>query len=69
MSIIKQLRAKDKDWKAVRDGFGWRWKHPNGQEIRAYAQSAPRYDGDDDSWETVYYDEKQNLVGSNGIIF
>lgn len=65
MSIIKQLKAKDKDWKAVRDGFGWKWQHSNGQEIRAYAQFAPRYDGDDERC----YDSDQKLVGSNGVIF
>ena len=54
-------------WKAVRDGFGWRWISEDGREVRAFAQSTMNDWGDD--WFTVYYDNEGRHVGSEGMIF
>jgi len=31
-----------------------RWQHEDGWGVEAYAELAPRYDGDDDTFTTVY---------------
>ncbi len=65
--IVKQLAAAfGGEWKAVRDGFGWRWEGP-GRTVRAYSQLANAWDGDD-SFMTVYIDDEGNTVGSQGMI-
>jgi hypothetical protein len=37
--------------------------------VRRYAQLSPKFDGDDESFITVYCDEKGRMIGSGGFIF
>ena len=39
------------------------------EQVGTYAQLAPRYDGDDESFTVVYIDNKGNTVGMAGMIF
>lgn len=70
LSIVKQLNDKlHGNWKAVRDGFGWKWVNDQGREVKAYAESIATYDGySDDEFATVYIDNNGVRVGSHGFI-
>lgn len=68
--IIRQLERRFKGkWRAVRQGFGWMWKGPNGMTVRTYSQLTPQYDGDDETCISVYIDNNGVTVGSHGFIY
>lgn len=68
-TIRDQLQSKfGGEWKAIRDGFGWRWS--NGvKDVHACSQLTPRYDGDDETCVIAYEDECGVIVGAAGLIF
>lgn len=57
--MIKRLRKLGGQWAAQRNGMGGWWYSGslNGKEVelRAYSHFAPRYDGDDDSFVTLWH--------------
>jgi len=52
--IINQLRALLPGRWTFDRRAGSRWSHESGRAVRAYAQLSPKYDGDDESFRTVY---------------
>lgn len=66
--IVRQLgEVCGGRWRAVRDGFGWRWEDDAGHSVRVYAQLNNAWDGDD-SYTCVYIDDQGHTVGSQGMI-
>jgi hypothetical protein len=58
MSILSYLRKKfpDEEWKASRVGFsGYVYHNNKGENGYWIAASAPRYDGDDDTFISEFY--------------
>lgn len=70
LSIAAQLTKRlGGEWRAVRDGFGWRWVGPDGRTVRAYAQPVLGFDGySDTEFLTVYIDNEGWQVGAQGLI-
>lgn len=49
--VIDRLRERYpyKQWKAVRDGFGWRYVTDDGWSAEWRSVLSPQYDGDDET--------------------
>lgn len=65
-STIAQQLAKrfGGEWRAVRDGFSWRWEGPDGRIVRCYAESILDYDGySDTEFRRVLIDNRGVQVG------
>lgn len=67
-SVIDQLRAMYPGYWTFSRKTGPTWT--NGTiTIRSYSKLSPKYDGDDESCISVYFDDKGNQVGACGIIW
>lgn len=44
-------------WRAIRDGFGWRYESTDGREVRRYAAPVLDYDGYSDTKFAAVYEE------------
>ncbi len=56
-SVIDYLQKKypNEGWKAIREGFGWRYQNKLGDNAWWCAALAPRYDGDDDTFSKQFH--------------
>lgn len=56
VSIARRLEEElGGRWRAVRDGFGWRYECSDGREVRRYAAPVLDYDGYSDTKFNSYY--------------
>jgi len=60
--IIDSLREKfpDEDWKAIKKGSYWSYVNNKGEYGRWAAASAPRYDGDDETFISEFWIYRKN---------
>ncbi len=58
--IAQQIEAQlGGTWRAVRNGFGWKWEDATGRVVRAYSESVMDYTGWSDSvFNTVFIEDK-----------
>lgn len=56
-SVIQSLREKfpAEGWQAKRAGSGWMYENSRGEHAWWCAASAPRYDGDDDTFVSEFW--------------